>query len=185
MHWECGAGQNHESSIGDDRKHPIYSPFGHHEEIQKLPWLIPTSPRRRPSQNVDPRADVETPRTGSWSIPGLHDKEGRKVPTWITGKIQFLETMTSAGFAPDSIDTVLCNHLHVDQSLEHKTRQRQMGAYFANARYVFGKAEYQHWRDHSDEPDKVAVFNDSVSRSSTPGKAELIASDASSATKSP
>ena len=33
---------------------------------------------------------------------------------------------------------------------------------FANARYVFGKTEYEHWRDHSDEADKVAVFNDSV-----------------------
>jgi len=43
-----------------------------------------------------------------------NDKEGRSVPTWNNRKGPFLETMTEAGFPPDSIDTVLCTHLHVD-----------------------------------------------------------------------
>jgi hypothetical protein len=46
---------------------------------------------------------------------------------------------------------------------------------FANARYLFGRAEYEYWRDHSIEPDKVAVFNDSVQPIVEAGKAELIA----------
>ena len=48
---------------------------------------------------------------------------------------------------------------------------------FANARYVFGKTEYEHWRDHSDAPDKVAVFEDSVKPIADAGKADLVASD--------
>jgi glyoxylase-like metal-dependent hydrolase (beta-lactamase superfamily II) len=43
---------------------------------------------------------------------------------------------------------------------------------------VFGKTEYEHWRDHSQSPDKAAVFNDSVKPIMDAGRAELIASDA-------
>jgi len=52
---------------------------------------------------------LETPSRRIVVDTGLgNDKEGRKVPTWNNRKDPFLETMTSAGFAPDSIDTVLC-----------------------------------------------------------------------------
>jgi len=43
---------------------------------------------------------------------------------------------------------------------------------------VFGKTEYEHWRDHSGEPDRVAVFNDSVKPIVDAGKADLVAGDA-------
>jgi glyoxylase-like metal-dependent hydrolase (beta-lactamase superfamily II) len=43
---------------------------------------------------------------------------------------------------------------------------------------VFGSTEYEHWRDHSDESDKIAVFNDSVKPIADAGKADLVASDA-------
>jgi glyoxylase-like metal-dependent hydrolase (beta-lactamase superfamily II) len=86
--------------------------------------------------------------------------------------------MSEAGFAPDSIDTVLCTHLHVDH-VGWNTRlvDGQWIPTFANARYVFGRTEYEHWRDHSDAPDRVAVFSDSVKPIVDAGKAELIASD--------
>ena len=48
---------------------------------------------------------------------------------------------------------------------------------FAKARYVFGKTEFEHWRDNSDAPEKVAVFEDSVKPIAEAGKAELVASD--------
>jgi glyoxylase-like metal-dependent hydrolase (beta-lactamase superfamily II) len=86
--------------------------------------------------------------------------------------------MTAAGFPPDSIDTVLCTHLHVDH-VGWNTRL-DCGKWvptFANARYLFGKTEYEHWRDHSETPDKVAVFNDSVKPIADAGRADLIASD--------
>ena len=53
-----------------------------------------------------------------------------------------------------------------------------VGADLANARYVFGRTEYEHWRDHSIEPDKIAVFTDSVKPIVDAGKADLVASDA-------
>ncbi|MGY3646307.1 glyoxylase-like metal-dependent hydrolase (beta-lactamase superfamily II) [Bradyrhizobium sp. LM4.3] len=50
-------------------------------------------------------------------------------------------------------------------------------ATFPKARYVFGKTEYEHWRDHSTEPDKQAVFGDSVQPIVDAGRAELIPGD--------
>jgi glyoxylase-like metal-dependent hydrolase (beta-lactamase superfamily II) len=89
-----------------------------------------------------------------------------------------LETLTQAGFPPDSIDTVLCTHLHVDHvGWNTKLAGGQWLPTFANARYVFGRTEYEHWRDHSDEPSQAAVFSDSVKPIMDAGKAELIPSD--------
>jgi glyoxylase-like metal-dependent hydrolase (beta-lactamase superfamily II) len=86
--------------------------------------------------------------------------------------------MTAAGFSPDSIDTVLCTHLHVDHV---GWNTRLVGGKwlptFAKARYVFGKTEFEHWRDHSEGPDRLAVFNDSVRPIADAGMADLVASD--------
>ena len=42
-----------------------------------------------------------------------NDKK-RQHPAWNQLNGSFLHDMTEAGFAPDTIDTVLCTHLHVD-----------------------------------------------------------------------
>ncbi len=74
---------------------------------------------------------------------------------------------------------MLCTHLHVDH-VGWNTRlvgDRWVPT-FTNARYLFGRTEYEHWRDHSDAPDKAAVFGDSVKPIADAGKADLVASDA-------
>ncbi len=86
--------------------------------------------------------------------------------------------MAAAGYPPENIDTVLCTHLHVDHvGWNTKFVDAQWVPTFANARYIFGKTEYEYWRDHSDEPEKAAVFNDSVKPIVDAGKADLVASD--------
>lgn len=122
---------------------------------------------------------METPTRRIVVDTGLgNDKQGRNVPTWNNRSTPFLETMSAAGFAPESIDTVLCTHLHVDHvGWNTKLVDGKWVPTFANARYVFGRTEYEHWRDHSTEPDKAAVFNDSVQPIVDAGRADLIASD--------
>jgi glyoxylase-like metal-dependent hydrolase (beta-lactamase superfamily II) len=122
---------------------------------------------------------VETPTRRIMVDTGLgNDKEGRKVPTWNNRKEPFLERMTEAGFAPDSIDTVLCTHLHVDHvGWNTKLAGGKWVPTFTKARYVFGKTEYEHWRDHSDSPEHAAVFNDSVKPIADASLADLVASD--------
>jgi glyoxylase-like metal-dependent hydrolase (beta-lactamase superfamily II) len=156
-------------------------PLASNEEIAKLPWLIPdfATEEGRLKMSIHSLV-VETPTRRVVVDTGLgNDKQGRNVPTWNNRNGPFLETMTAAGFAPDSIDTVLCTHLHVDHV---GWNTRWVGGKwlptFAKARYVFGKAEFEHWRDHSIGPDKVAIFNDSVKPIAEAGKADLVASDA-------
>jgi glyoxylase-like metal-dependent hydrolase (beta-lactamase superfamily II) len=156
-------------------------PLASNEEIAKLPWLIPhfATEEGRLKMSIHSLV-VETPTRRIVVDTGLgNDKEGRSVPTWNNRNGPFLETMTAAGFAPDSIDTVLCTHLHVDHvGWNTKFAGGKWVPTFANARYVFARSEYEHWRDHSYEPDKLAVFNDSVKPIVDAGKADLVASDA-------
>jgi glyoxylase-like metal-dependent hydrolase (beta-lactamase superfamily II) len=155
-------------------------PLASNDEIRKLPWLIPhfATEEGRLKMSIHSLV-VETPSRRIVVDTGLgNDKEGRNVPTWNNRKGPFLETMAEAGFSPHSIDTVLCTHLHVDHvGWNTKLVGGQWAPTFANARYVFGKTEYEHWRDFSDEADKVAVFNDSVKPIVDAGKADLVASD--------
>ncbi|WP_443110888.1 MBL fold metallo-hydrolase [Bradyrhizobium sp. WBOS16] len=66
-----------------------------------------------------------------------NDKQGRNVPTWNNRSTPFLETMSAAGFAPESIDNVLCTHLHVDHvGWNTKLVDGKWVPAFANARYV-------------------------------------------------
>ncbi len=156
-------------------------PLASNEEIRKLPWLIPhfATEEGRLKMSIHSLV-VETPSRRIVVDTGLgNDKEGRAVPTWNNRKGPFLETMAAGGFPPDSIDTVLCTHLHVDHvGWNTKLVGGKWVPTFTGARYVFGKTEYEHWRDHSDEPDRAAVFNDSVKPIVDAGKADLVASDA-------
>jgi len=156
-------------------------PQAANEEIRKLPWLIPhfATEEGRLKMSIHSLV-VETPKHRIVVDTGLgNDKEGRSVPTWNKRNGPYLDIMTQAGFPPESIDTVLCTHLHVDH-VGWNTRlvDNRWVPTFERARYLFGRTEYEHWRDHSDTPDKVAVFNDSVKPIVDAGKAELIAGDA-------
>jgi glyoxylase-like metal-dependent hydrolase (beta-lactamase superfamily II) len=155
-------------------------PAATHDEIQKLPWLIPhfATEEGRLKMSIHSLV-VETPTRRIVVDTGLgNDKQGRGVPVWNNRSTPFLETMMEAGFPPESIDTVLCTHLHVDHvGWNTKLVDGKWVPTFPKARYLFGKTEYEYWRDDTAEPDKVAVFNDSVKPVVDAGQAELIASD--------
>ena len=153
-----------------------------YDEIRKLPWLIPdfATEEGRLKMSIHSLV-VETPSRRIVVDTGLgNDKEGRGVPAWNNRQGPFLETLTAAGFAPDSINTVLCTHLHVDHvGWNTRLAGGKWVPTFTNARYLFGRTEYEHWRDHSDAPDRAAVFADSVKPIVDAGLADLVASDAS------
>jgi glyoxylase-like metal-dependent hydrolase (beta-lactamase superfamily II) len=155
-------------------------PLATHEEIQKLPWLIPrfANEEGRLKMSIHSLL-VETPQHRIIVDTGLgNDKQGRNIPTWNNRKDPFLDKLTAAGFAPDSIDTVLCTHLHVDHvGWNTSLVGGKWVPTFSKARYVFGRTEFEHWRDHSDAPDKIAVFTDSVKPIADAGKADLVPSD--------
>jgi glyoxylase-like metal-dependent hydrolase (beta-lactamase superfamily II) len=182
MHWSVGRVKVTKivelETVGSTR---FILPLATPDEITQLPWLIPhfATGEGRLKMSIHALV-VETPTRRIVVDTGLgNDKEGRNVPTWNNRQGPFLETLTAAGFAPDSIDTVLCTHLHVDH-VGWNTRLvgGQWVPTFGKARYVFGRTEYEHWRDHREAPDKASVFGDSVQPIVDAGRAELVASDA-------
>jgi glyoxylase-like metal-dependent hydrolase (beta-lactamase superfamily II) len=182
MHWSIGKVKITKvvelETIGSTR---FILPLASKEEIQKLPWLMPhfATEEGRLKMSIHSLV-VETPNRRIVVDTGLgNDKQGRGIPTWNNRNGPFLETLTDAGFPPDSIDTVLCTHLHVDHvGWNTKLVDGKWVPTFPNARYLFGQTEYEYWRDHSHEPSQAAVFNDSVKPIMETGRAELIASDA-------
>lgn len=181
MHWTVGRVKITKvvelETVGSTR---FILPLASNSEIRKLPWLIPhfATEEGRLKMSIHSLV-VETPTRRIVVDTGLgNDKQGRNVPTWNNRSTPFLETMIAAGFPPDSIDTVLCTHLHVDHvGWNTKLVEGKWVPAFPNARYVFGRIEYEHWRDHSTEPDKAAVFGDSVQPIVDAGRADLIPGD--------
>ncbi len=60
----------------------------------------------------------------------------------------YLANLAAAGFMPEDIDYVLCTHLHADHV---GWNTRLVGGRwvptFANARYLFARREWEHWRE--------------------------------------
>lgn len=89
----------------------------------------------------------------------------------------FLQDLEKAGFPADSIDTVLCTHLHVDH-VGWNTR-KENGKWvptFPKARYLFGRVEWEHW-DANREGMEVKVLEESVDPIVQAGLHELVEVD--------
>ena len=73
------------------------------------------------------------------------DRE-REFPIFTNMQTTFLDDLAHAGFAPEDIDIVLCTHLHFDH-VGWNTRlvDGRWVPTFPNARYLFGRKEYEHW----------------------------------------
>src|SRR4029453_8006044 len=153
MHWKVGQVKITKivelETVGSTR---FILPLASNEEIQKLPWLIPHFPTEEGRLKMSIHSLlVETPTRRIMVDTGLgNDKQGRNVPTWNNRKDPFLETMTPAGFPPNSIPTagvppgsirpLLCTHLHVDHvGWNTSLVDGKWVPTFKNARYVFGR----------------------------------------------
>ena len=107
-----------------------------------------------------------------------NDKQGRGVPGWNDLKGPFLRDLAAAGFARESIDTVMCTHLHVDHVGWNTMRQNgKWVPTFPNARYLMGRAEFDYWRDQRQNEELVHVFSDSVRPVFDAGLVDLVETD--------
>jgi len=100
----------------------------------------------------------------------------RSYPRWNLMQSDFLQRFEAAGFATDTVDIVMCTHLHVDH-VGWNTRLVD-GVWqptFANARYLFAEDEWAYWRN---EPQEYGpVIEDSVQPIIDAGMADLVADD--------
>jgi glyoxylase-like metal-dependent hydrolase (beta-lactamase superfamily II) len=148
------------------------------EVIREIEWLQPhfADPEGRLKMSIHALV-VETPtrRIVVDTCIG-NDKPRAGMPAWDRMQTNFLADLEAAGFPRDSIDTVLCTHLHVD----HVGWNTMLvdGAWiptFPNARYLMARTEFAYWLTEPDTfASEPAIFHDSVKPVFEAGLVDLV-----------
>jgi glyoxylase-like metal-dependent hydrolase (beta-lactamase superfamily II) len=124
-------------------------PDATYEAVQPISWLCPHFADEKGKLRMSIHSlVVETPdRTVIVDTCLGNDKKDRRVPTWNDRQGRFLADLAEAGFPREKIDTVLCTHLHVDHvGWNTMLVDGRWKPTFPNARYLFGRLEFEHWR---------------------------------------
>jgi glyoxylase-like metal-dependent hydrolase (beta-lactamase superfamily II) len=155
-------------------------PQATYDEILPIGWLQPHFADERGRLKMSIHAlVVETPDRRIIVDTCLgNDKQNRRIPTWSNLQGPFLADLAAAGFPPESIDTVLCTHLHVDHvGWNTMLVDGKWVPTFPRARYLMGRIEFAHWREQRGRDDMAAVFADSVAPIQEAGLADLVETD--------
>lgn len=91
-----------------------------------------------------------------------NDKQ-RSIPAWSNLQTSFLADLTATGYAAESIDFVLCTHLHVDH-VGWNTRlvEGEWVPTFPNAEYLVARDEWQYWLGEPAANRLDEIYADSV-----------------------
>ena len=106
--------------------------------------------------------------------------EKKRMPyrDWHLLQTSFLADFSAAGFDPDSIDKVLCTHLHVDHvGWNTMLVDGKWVPTFPRARYLLARDEFEFWRDQDGQELQRQVFADSVAPVFEAGLVDLVDTD--------
>lgn len=110
-----------------------------------------------------------------------NDKERPELLDWHHRSGPFLADLAAAGVPAESIDYVLCTHLHADHvGWNTKLLDGRWVPTFPNAKYLMARTEVEHWshvRDTSDKPANHRSWDDSVQPILDAGQALIVDSD--------
>ena len=140
-------------------------PQATYEEILPIAWLQPDFADERGRLKMSIHAlVVEAPSRRIIVDTCLgNDKENRRIPTWNKLQTSFLADLAAAGYARETIDTVVCTHLHVDHvGWNTMLVDGRWVPTFPKARYLMGRVEYAPWTSQLEREDMTAVLADSV-----------------------
>ena len=147
--------------------------------LGKIPWLAPhfvngegeavLSIHALLIETRDRRILVDTCVGNDKNLPVIADWHQRTGP--------FLADLADAGYPRESVDTVLCTHLHVDHVGWNTIREGDRWVpTFPRARYLFARVEWEHW-SHEKELGFAATLNESVRPLIDTDQADLVESD--------
>ena len=157
--------------------HPKYAflPKATPEALKTMPWLYPHFVS-------DDGALVLSIHALLVEAPGLRlvvdTCVGNDKPRGLTGNLPlstpFLQHMADAGWNRESVDAVVCTHLHVDHVGWNTMKDGDKWVpTFPNARYLIGKTEYEHWTKEGDK-DQQTILSDSVKPVFDAGLVQLV-----------
>ena len=146
------------------------------ENLRTIPWLAPHFVDDRWEARLSVHAlVVETPERRI--VVDTCVGNGKNLPVirqWHLREGPFLEDLEGAGFARESIDTVLCTHLHVDHVGWNTVREDgRWIPTFPRADYLIAEEEWKHW-ESQDEGFVSTVLDESVRPVWDAGLARLV-----------
>ena len=166
-----------EMPIPHDPKHPFLLDATP-EALQEIPWLYP--------HYVTPEGHLRlSVHALLVEAPGLRlvvdTCFGNDKPSAFMGgralSTSFLQHMQDAGWPRDSVNAVICTHLHSDHVGWNTIRDGDRWVpTFPNARYLMGKAEFEFWSG-VDDADTASVLSASVQPVFDAGLVDLVDMD--------
>ena len=151
------------------------------EVIREIGWLAPHFADETGRLRMSIHAlVVETPSRRIIVDTCIGNDKQRDIPAWSNLQTDFLKDLAAAGFAPETIDTVLCTHLHVDHvGWNTRLAGDRWIPTFPKARYLIGRREFEYWREEeadTDHPER-SPFHDSVKPVFEAGLVDLVETD--------
>jgi glyoxylase-like metal-dependent hydrolase (beta-lactamase superfamily II) len=148
------------------------------EALKASPWLYPHFVNEDGSLNVSVHALlVEAPGLRLMVDTCIGNDKPRNLVGGSPLATPFLQHLADAGWSRDSVDAVVCTHLHVDHvGWNTMLVDGKWVPTFPKARYLIGKREFEHWSNESDEEQR-AIMGDSVRPIFDAGLAELVEMD--------
>ena len=108
----------------------------------------------------------------------IGNNKTRNIPNWNNLQLPFLEDLEKAGYPRESIDTVLCTHLHVDHvGWNTMLVNGKWVPTFPNARYLMGTTEFDYWDAEDDTQTYGTIMDDSVRPVVEAGLVDLVEND--------
>jgi glyoxylase-like metal-dependent hydrolase (beta-lactamase superfamily II) len=123
-------------------------PDGAPEDVQKYPWLKPHWATDEGKMIISFQCFVmRTPDHQIMLDTCIGADRQREFDVFTNMQTDFLNDLSAAGFNREEIDIVLCTHLHFDHvGWNTHLVDGEWIPTFPNARYLFGKQEYEHWK---------------------------------------
>ena len=147
------------------------------ENLATIPWLKPhfVTPDGKLILNIQMMI-IETPDRKMVVDTCIGNDKTLALDAWANMQRPFIDNLKKLGYDPDSIDTVICTHLHVDHvGWNTKKVNGKWVPTFKNARYVMVDSEFSHWQSHKD--DFGPVFQESVEPVFEAGLVDLVKPD--------
>ena len=118
------------------------------EFVQQFKWLQPHYARPNGRMVLNFQAFVLRSRGKSVMIDTcIGADRHREFPIFTNMQTTFLDDLRAAGFPPEEVSAVLCTHLHFDHvGWNTMLVDGKWVPTFPNARYLFGAAEWAHWK---------------------------------------
>jgi len=147
------------------------------EAVRSIPWLAPfLDPEGRLVISIHALIVESCGRRILVDTCLGNGKERPIVPDWHLRHTPFLIDLANTGAPRESIDIVLCTHLHIDHVGWNTVRVNDRWVpTFPNSRYLFPRAEWQYWKDQPE--DFGPVIADSVRPIVDAGLADLVEAD--------